>query len=406
MRRAGVLLAAAALGGCIDNLDAGEFGTLRYFGEVRGERPLRLVPPIADRAGNAYVLYGARTLSEVEASVGLAEGGWAGGCTIHEADDRGLHGWVGAAEDRAWYWSGDALVEVSGQSGGCESVADRDPATNADLAFLGVAPWVREAPSRTTLVAMVQSPADLLPFEGIVDLDTRRTVGLRRFAPEDAAFVEVLGTGADASRGLAVFLVRYRVGDVVFVEGIFLDEGGNRVAVASIDGAGYYGEDAVVGSLHFSKSGLVAGLLEDGDLVVFGRDNGYVTGAGGSMTPVGVHGWGGDLWLVGTGGGKPMVAPLGDDGSPGQARVWEASERAARRLNGPVTVLDDRTEPRVWVSWDQPGTAMGAFPLLSEHAPARFAEGTTGWLVAGPYFEAGGETHTSVAFGPVGITYP
>ena len=44
--------------------------------------------------------------------------------------------------------------------------------------------------------------------------------------------------------------------------------------------------------------------------------------------------------------------------------------------------------------------------VLPAHAPARFAEGTTGWLVAGPSVAAGGETHTSVAFGPLGISYP
>jgi hypothetical protein len=404
MRAAALSLVLVA--GCIDNLDAGEFGTLRYFGEVRGARPLRLVPPIADRDGNAYVLFGARDLSMVEASVGLAKGGWAGGCTIHEGDDRGVHGWVGAAEDRAWYWSGDALVEVSGSTGGCESVANHDPATNADLAFLGVAPWVREAPSRTTLLAMVRSPADAVPFEGLVDLDTRRTVELRRFEPADAAEVEVLGTGAEPSRGLGVFLVRYRLGTELRVEAIFLDEAGQRVAVATIDNAIAYGEDAVLGSLQFSGSGLVGGLLEDGDLVVFGRDNGFVRGVGTVMTPVGVHGWGGELWLVGTRGGSPVVARLGQDGGPGQAQAWGASERAAASLSGGITVLDDRTEPRRWVAWDQPGTAMGDFPLLSPHAPARFADGTTGWLVAGPYFDVGGEPRTSVAFGPLGIAYP
>ena len=101
-----------------------------------------------------------------------------------------------------------------------------------------------------------------------------------------------------------------------------------------------------------------------------------------------------------------MVARLGPDGGAAAPEVWRASERAAATLAAGITVLDDRTEPRRWVAWDAPATAMGPFPLLSSHAPAHFADGTTGWLVAGPWFEAGGQVYTSVAFGPLGISYP
>jgi hypothetical protein len=402
--RAWVLLLVA--GGCIDHLDPGELGTLRYFGEVRGARPLRLLPPVVDREGNAYVLHGSREIAMVEARVGLAGGGWAGGCTIHEGDDRGVHGWVGVSADRAWYWSGEALVEVSGTSGGCGSVADRDPSSNANLSFLGVAPWVREAPSRTTLLAMVSSPADPAPFEGLVDLETGQVVDLRPFEPAEARDVVVLGTGADAGRQTGVFLVRYRLGDELVVEGVFLDAGGGRASVAWIEGGRDLGEDAVLGHLQFSGRGLVAGLLEDGDLIIFGRRQGVVRSLDLDLDVVGLHAWGGDLWLAGTDDGTPVVARLDDEGWPGELQPWTASLQAAETLAGPVHVLDDRAEPRRWVSWEEPSTAMGEFPFLSPHPPSRIAEGTAAWLVAGPSFAAGGEERTSVAFGPLGISYP
>ena len=91
------LLVLAALTGCIDYLDPGEVGAVRYFGEVRYTpgTPLPLLPPIADRDGNAYVLSGSRDLRQVTAFTGQAGGGWSSGCALHKGDDRGAHGWIG-----------------------------------------------------------------------------------------------------------------------------------------------------------------------------------------------------------------------------------------------------------------------------------------------------------------------
>ena len=89
MRRLIALALVCALGGCVDYLDPGEHGVMRYFGEVRGDAPLALLPPIADRDGNVYVLYGARDLSTALVFVGHAGGGWTSGCTAHKGDSRG-----------------------------------------------------------------------------------------------------------------------------------------------------------------------------------------------------------------------------------------------------------------------------------------------------------------------------
>jgi hypothetical protein len=401
------LALAVALGGCVDYLDPGEHGVMRYFGEVRGDAPLALLPPISDRDGNVYVLYGARELSTALVFVGHAGGGWTSGCTAHKGDSRGAHFWVGRAQDRAWYWSGDALVEVAGGTGSCKAVLDKDPASNADLLFLGVIPFVKEAPSRTTLVALVESPADLRPYQGIIDLDLGRYSDLRRFEPRDAEGLAVLGTGVDASGEVGVMLVSYtRDGDLV-LEGRFLDDEGETTSIAPVSGGDpLLGQDAVLGQLQISDSGQVAGLLSDGSMVLFDRNGGAVGTFALDMTPAGVHrDEDGALWLAGESGG-PVVARLGPDGQPGAAVEWTSSERAAAAMQGDVTVLDDRTDPRRYITWPDPVSAMGAFPFVTAAPPLVYAKGTTAWLFAGPSYSVGGEPRTSVALTPVGLSYP
>ena len=408
-RALALVIAAAALAGCVDTLDPGEHGVMRYFGEVRGAAPLALLPPIADRDGNVYVLYGGRELDTALAFVGRAGGGWTSGCSLHKGDSRGAHFWIGRAQDRAWYWSGDALVEVVGATGSCKAVLDKDPASNADLLFLGVVPAVREAPSRTTAVALFQSPTDRLPYQGIIDLGLGRYSDIHRFEPrDDVESVTVLGTGADADGEVGVMLISYLRGGSLVVEGRFLDSAGDTIAVAPISGGDplVLGQDAVLGQLQISASGLVAGLLLDGSMVLFDRNGGSIGSFSLDMTPVGVHrASGGSLWLVGESGG-PVVAPLGADGRPGGSVSWSASQDAESALAGDVTVLDDRTDPRRYTTWHEPSSAIGSYPFLSAAPPLVYAEDTTAWLFAGPSYSVGGEPRTAVAMAPVGITYP
>ena len=402
-----VLVVALLVGGCVDYLDPGEYGVPRYFGEVRGAPPLALLPPIADRDGNVYVLYGSRELSSALVFVGHAGGGWTSGCSVHKGDSRGAHFWVGRAQDRAWYWSGDALVEVAGGTGSCKAVLDKDPASNSDLLFLGVVPHVKEAPSRTTLVAMFQSPADPRPYQGVIDLGPGRYSELSRFEPRDAEGVVVLGTGADAEGEVGVMLVSYTRGSQVVLEGRFLDDQGATTSIAPVTGGDpLLGADAVLGQLQVSGDGLVVGLLEDGSIVSFNRSGGQVTSYSLSMTPVGVHrDGGGALWLVGESGG-PVIAPLGEIGQPGSAVAWTASERAAAAIQGDVKVLDDRIDPRQYTIWHEVSSAMGEHPFLTGAPPLEYAQDTTAWLFAGPSYSVGGEPRTSVALAPVGLSYP
>lgn len=402
---AAALTATCALAACVDYLDAGEFGVMRYFGEVRGAAPMRLLPPISDRDGNAYVLYGAPSLAEAAVFVGHPGGSWSAECTLHKGDNRGVHGWVGRSEGRAWYWSGDALVEVTGEDGSCKAILDHDPGTAADVRFLAVIPWVHETPSRRTVVGVVQSPSDPVPYHAVIDLDLGRYTDLEPFQPTTARQVEVLGVGAQRDRGIGVYVVKYLDGQSVKVDAVFVDRTGRVTARASLGGAEGLTQDAVLGELAVSPRGRVVGLLDTGDLLVFDPGGGGVRSTNG-FAAAGVHERGGVLWLVGTADGRPVLARLGDDGSIGAAQTWTASQRAADRLRGQVTVLDDRQDPRVYLRWTDPRSAIGPFPFVSPYAPHDYAQDTSLWLVAGPSFDAGAEPRTSVAMAPLGISYP
>jgi hypothetical protein len=400
-----VVAAAALLGvaGCIDYLEPGQPGQARYFTEVRGAAPLPLVAPIADRDGNLYVAYGSdSSLGQATAYVGHAAGGWSGGCDAHEGDARRLRGWIGRGSSRAWYVSGDALVRVSGIDGSCVEVLDRDPVSGADLRFLGVAPFVHATPSRATTVALVISAADPRPFWAVVDLDEARFLDLRPFGPGDATEVVVAGAGAWDDQ-IAVFAIGYTRGGEAVAEAVFVDRDGRELARVGLPAP--LAEDSVQGFLQSSDGALFAGLLADDRLLLISRADAAARAIT-DMTPAGVHLWDDRLYLVGTGGGSPVVAPLDRSGNPGPPVQWQASLRAAEALRGPVAVIDERAAPWRQLTWNDPVSALGGAPFVSAQAPHRYAEGTTLWVIAGPSFDAGGQPQTSIAALPFGISYP
>lgn len=406
-----ILALATLSSGCIEYLEPGEPGELRYFGEVRGEAPLRLIPPISDRTGNVYALFGAFDQNFVEVFVGHRAGGWSSGCRLHKGDARGAHGWLGRDEERAWYWSGDAVIEVSGRTGSCRRVLDRDPASNANLLFQAAIPLVRETPSRTFTLGLIQSPADRVPFFVVVDLDIQRYTSVNVFDPPDAENVVVLGSGAAPSNDVGFVVVRYdRAGSSV-VEGLFVNLEGDIVGRATIDGADDVAQDGIAGYLHSIDGNIVVGLIRatettEARLIVFDRrtGNGRVNSVSG-LDPIGVHRFEDQLYLVGSNGTDPGFSRLSKTGDPGGAVTWESALRLAAAVSD-IRVLDDRSDPRRGVRWRDVQSAIGPFMFLSEHSPDDYADGTTGWLFAGPSFTVSGEQQTSVAFGPAGISYP
>jgi hypothetical protein len=413
------LLAALActLPGCLEYLESGELGQMRYVADVAGDESFRASPAVSDRNGNVYALFGSRELAQTQAAVGYAGGGgWRGQCEVHEGTDRGVHGWVGVAQDRAWYWSGDSLVELSGVHANCRQILRRDPTSRADLAFEGVIPWVKLTPSRTTLVALVDAPSDPVPFFVMVDLDLRRYTKLEEFVPRNGSEVTVLGTGADPEHDAGFMVVRYVIDEAVRVEARFVDDDAHVTDIVNVPGLELAEEDAFTGFMEIGADGWVGGVVvpeppampEEAPRVavlLFNREEAVLIEDLGSLAPVGVHAWDGRAYVVGVANGRPALAEI-LDGRLGDPRVWTTSERVARSLQANVVVQDDRFTPVRTYTWDDPRQAFGAFPLLTPSSPHAYAIGESLMVIAGPSYETAGETFTSVAVGPVGIEYP
>lgn len=405
----GALGGALVLGSCSPNLDVGEVGKLRYAGRVKGEVPLNILPPVADMSGNVYVLNGAPLLAETHAFVGFAGGGWSGTCSLTKGDVYGAHGWAGFAQSRQWYWSGGALVSVSGADGTCHAVLDKDPATGAELFFQAVLPAVRNLSERATLVALVQTPTDPTPFSVVVDLDAEFMTNVSAFEPADAENVAVIGVGGDRTRELGLVLVQYQQGGKPHLELRSYDNQATFFEQTRIDG-GPFAPYAVQGYLQIDDAGLVAGLLAAAEgegtfsLLTAEGGSGSITPIT-NMTPAGVHLWNGELWLVGVSDDKPVIAPIGR-GRIGSPSRWDASLAVAGSFGGATTVRDDRSLPSRTTTWNDVRTATGAFPFLSAHALTKHADGTTLWTFAGPVVRGAGLPQTAFATAPVGVSYP
>ncbi len=404
-RAASALLIVASVVACASEPPAGEFGKFRYAGKVQGSPPLRVIPPIADASGNVYTIYGAIDFPQVNVFVSRVGGGESAGCALTKGDKYGAHGWVGFSQDRAWYWSGDALVAVSGSIGSCGRVLDHDPGTDVSLAFRAVLPWVRDAPSRTTAVALVQSPVDPKPFTAMVDLNLGILTNVRAFTPGDATNVQVIGVGGDRALNQGALLLEYTSGGATVVEGWMLDADANVTARArlGVDTLPAYG---VQGYLQISDAGLVEGVLSSGQLVAFDGSGGRLHDPPEGLKPIGVHKWDGALWLVGTGTDQPLVAALDDRGVPSPGQPWNASLQADANLGGAQEVLDDRALPSRGVTWPDVTTAIGPNTFVSPFGLTTHAPGTTLWVVAGPQYDLGGVKETSIAVVPVGVSYP
>jgi len=402
--------AIALLAACGTSLEPGGVGTLRYAGRVKGLAPLPILPPVSDPSGNVYVLNGAIDIPETHVFVGLAGGGWSATCNLTKGDVLGAHGWTGYANNRQWYWSGAALVAVSGADGTCRAVLDQDPATNADLLFQAVMPAVRNLSQRTTVPAWVQSPTDPRPFSALVDLEAEILTNVRAIEPADAADVQVIGVGGSRERERGVVLVQYRSGGRAFVELRGYDGEADLTDVLPVSG-GPFAPYAVRGYLQLGDGDLVAGLLQstgegEGSYGLFTADaNGGDVVRVDGLLPVGVHRWEGALWLVGTQGDAPVVAPI-RRGGVGEVRRWAASEEVARVLSGSAPIRDDRSLPSRETTWTNVRTATGAFPFLHAHALTQHARGTTLWTFAGPAITDSALRLTSFAVAPVGVSYP
>ena len=416
-RAAAAALACSLSTGCIEYLDSGELGIMRYMGDYPGGVDFRFAPPTADRNGNLYVLSGSQELAQPQASVGyFGGGGWRAQCDVHEGTDRGTHGWVGVAFDRAWYWSGDSLVEISGVHSNCRQILKRDPTSRADLAFKGVVPWVKLTPSRTTMVAMVQAPSDPVPFYVVVDLDLRRYAKFEEFVPRNGSEVDVLGVGADPANDAGFMVVRYTIDEEVRAEARFIDDDANVTDIVNVPGLGAAAEDAFIGYMEVGARGWVGGVvvpvppeMPDEEparaILLFNREEAKLFDELGSFQPEGVHRWGDKAYVVGVANGRPAISEISAGGLE-DPEVWTTSERIARSLQSTILIQDDRFTPVQTFDWTNPSPAFGAFPMLHPNSPSSYAIDTSLITISGPEYTSGGEVFTSLAVGPVGLAYP
>lgn len=404
MARSAIAAAALASTSCAADLTPGEWGDLRFMARVRGAPPLAVVAPVSDRGGNVYTLYGAIGLPEAAAYVSRATGGSSEPCTLTRGDVFGAHGWVGFADDRAWYWSGDLLVQVAAYEA-CEAILREDPKTNVELRFTGVFPYVRVTPSRSSLVALIRSASDPVPFAATVDLTRKVTTNVTPL-PIDGE-VKVLGVGADRDSASGFALVAVEKDGETTMRSVFVDEVGNVTAVAVVRGLPPP-EYGVLGWLEQGPTGTILGLTNVRSLVAFDRTGGVTVALeDDGFEPAGLHRFAGDLWLVGTSAGRTVIRTVDERGRVGPIQTWAASDRAAAALRGPQTVRDDRQLPVRTATWPEVVSAIGAQPFLGPHSPWAHAEGTTLWAVAGPRTEVdGARVITSLAVAPVGISYP
>jgi hypothetical protein len=396
-----VLFVASTLTlGCDPELAPGELGRPRYVANVRGEPPLSLVPPISDRAGNAYVLFGDPDEAETRVWVGHASGGWTASCEVTEGG--GVRGWVGRAQDTAYYWSGGALARVSGRHGGCKRLLERDPSTRAALDFVAVIPSVVDAPSGVRVAAWIRSPTDPRPFAVEVDLlaGVYELVGEVGDSGSDFA---VWGVGANPTDREGVVVYRFTDGDTTRDRAAFVGARGETIDEVGIEDAPP--DAALVGNFVPVTRGRYVGLTSEGRLLLVDGSGGRFRNVDG-MTAVGVHAWEDRVYVVGTADKRAVVSRIDESGAQGEVLAWEASRTFGANLDGNVIVTDDRSLPAREVEWRRPRSALGAAPFVSPFSLDPHATGITLWLLAGPDYESGGEPYTAVALVSVGVEYP
>ena len=378
-----------------------------------GQPLLEVYPPPQPRWQHLCTLRRADCDSVVY--VGEALGGWSNGCPPGEemlpnrdVTEPQIHGFLGTSDNMAWFWAGDGLVQVSGETGACKQILDKDPLTVTDLRVVAAVPYVHETPARRTVTAWVQGSSEAInrkpPFQVVVDLDLRRYVSYNEFQPSDAECVDVLGVGGSELRQEGVIVVAYNLDGERVVESRFIDATGNTIGQVPIDmGDTMYPcddptllEPRVLGQLQ-ANDAVYAGLLE-GEILAFNEGGGAANDLPFSAQGVLAHD--GFLWITEL-QTDDLRRPVQENGS-----VAEVIRR--KSLNWPPIIFVEKLRTRQRYS---PASRLRQNPHRHQRLALYFspiddyATDTTGWLVAGPGFEST-LTRTAVAFAPVGITVP
>ena len=390
------LMMALLVAGCVPPLEPGELGNVRYFGELLGVAPMRLVPPLTDRAGSIYVLYGAPDRTDTQVYVGRRGGGWTGGCRAHRGL-YGLHGFVGRSLERAWYWSGTALVEVDGITGACREVLRNDPVSGTELRFLGVAPYVDETPSRRFAYAVVEGVTGSPQFV-MIDLDRRLPFNASDVQLGDDAVV--LATGAWSSARASVFVLQGEGQTVAH----FVDRLGGVVSEVELDVPANLAAYHLPAFLEFSDDGVGVGVTVDNQLLFVTLDGGGYADT--PFIPEGVLRWQGSVYVTGQQGDEVVISPVVGGGVVGPPQPFDVVDVIEGEIGGALPVSDERGEPARLRTWEGAVSAIGDVPFVTPWPVDAYTLESVGWLVAGPSFASGLEPVTAVAFVPIGLEIP
>lgn len=389
--------------GCLAPTSSGEWGSVRYFSNVLGQAPLRLVPPLSDREGNTYVLYGAPDWFNTLGLRVSVTGDRPTTCDPDPADTDpgtyGLHGWVGRTTDRVWYWTGTALVELQ-NSGSCEFVLRSDPVSGTEVKFLGIAPFVDDTPSRRFAYALVEGGTGEVSFT-LIDLDRALPFNTRRFPEDDpAGDLRVVATGGWEAERTPVFVVAFSGR----VQAFYLDRFGEitarRDVALSPDIAAY----AVPGFLQFDDAGNGVGLLDDGSLFMLSPTDSVL--ATPNFDAQGLLAWEGALYVTGEQQGTAVLARVNGPGVLSNTVAFRSANLALQGLAGGLDVDDERSRPIRPDRWDDVRSAIGGRPLISPWPLDPYTTGSVGWILAGPSFSTGLEPVTAIGFAPVGLEVP
>ena len=162
------------------------------------QEPL-VLPPTTDRDGNIYILHEQVTRDAV-IYVGDPYGSWVesppGGPAADTAQtDPHVHA-LGTSQDMAWFWAGDG-GQVSGTTGECKQVIDKDPLTLTDLRVIAATPYIH---GRSAAVVNRGCWHDALrrnPDPGGRGPRSSPLRQLLQLSASDATCVDVLGVGSD-----------------------------------------------------------------------------------------------------------------------------------------------------------------------------------------------------------------
>ena len=399
-----VTIIAALMGlACTPPLENGEVGNIRYFGEIPGEVPMRLLPPVSDRDGNLYVAYGARNRSDTEIWAGRASGGWKNACKAHRGSF-GLHGFIGQADNEAWVWTGDTILHVWGESGTCHEILQQDPVTGTSLIWQAVAPWVRVSPSRMTTIGLVRSTNSGQSFLTIIDLEREEMTQLQSLQPTGIEDLIVLGTGADAERNEILFAISYKSGGKRVDEALLLDSDNQLLERIPLDLDQAPSEYEILGYFQSNGGGAWAGVRESGGAILIAPAGGYDVQP--EFDAYGLLRTRKNLFVTGLLGQSTVAARVADNSSLEGAREWRSPDLALSQLQQSATVYDERNSPLRKTTWDTVESAIGIRPLVSPYPLDFYTTGSSGWLFAGPSYQGPAEDITAVGFAPIGWVSP